>query len=216
MLEKSFRSVLFIGLMACSILASACSAVNEGELSSVYSQFARAIEGQRGHQASELISKSTEVHYAKLRDIALYGSRQRTPLTLYDEIGVYYLRARYDRQQLTKFNGRDIYAILVENGLAGIPNMDDFLLQRISSSGDHATAGLQTNDPSTNYRIAFSYEGGQWKIDDAALRHSRDEVLAFRMVSYKGAREDVIDEILKSVGVRQGLTSQLTSPMVKS
>ena len=213
MLHRRFRILLSGFLLIGSLALTSCSTGSESELSNVYSQFARAVEGGRGHQASELISKQSEAHYAKLRDYALEGSRYGSRLTLYDEISVYYLRARYDRRALVKFTGRDIFAILVENGLAGVPDMDDFMLRDVNISAESASAKLATNDPGANYRIGFALEKRNWRVNDAMLRQTRDEVLAFRMVSYKGSREDVIDEILKSVGVREGFSRRLMDPV---
>jgi hypothetical protein len=216
MLRRKINRTAMVFAMCCLLFTGACSGGGQSEMSGVYSQFARAIEGQRGYQATKLISKETEAHYSLLRDIALYGPRYRTHLTLYDEIGIYFLRSRYDKRQLLKFTGRDIFAVLVENGLIGVPDMDDFRLGSVSMTNHAASATLITNDPGANYRIGFTLENGHWRIDEAALRTTRDEVLAFRMVSYRGSREDVIDEILKSVGVREGLAPRLTTPISKS
>lgn len=203
------------GLALSLVLLGACSGSASDKVDSVWRDYANAVENGRGGDAVKLASADTIRHFDMLGDLALHGGKGMHNLTLYDEVSVYYLRYEYEEDALNRFSGHDIMKILVNKGLVGIPDMNGFSLEDVRIDDDEAWGELFTNEPNTSYRIAFELEGGKWKVDNETLGKSRDNVLIRRMMTYSGSRDEILDELLKSVGVRNGLTSDLLEPVAR-
>lgn len=202
-----------IALSICLLFIAACSGQSSDQIARTWRDYASAVSRNQGAEAVKLASENTLRHYAMIGRLALKGGQEMRELTLYDEVSVFYLRHVFEANALRKFTGRDIMRILVKNELAGIPKMNQFQLADIDIEGDRAWANLYTTDLDAEYRVSFVREGGKWKIEGKSLNKSRDDVLIHRMMSYASTRDDVIDELLKSVGVRGGLTPELMRPL---
>lgn len=200
-------------LSVVMLFIAACGGQSTDQLSRTWRDYASSVSRGQGAEAVKLASDDTIKHYALLGRLALKGGPEMRNLTLYDEVSVFYLRHTFDATALRKFTGRDIMRILVKNELAGIPKMNQFQLGNISFDEDYAWANLYTNEADAEYRVSFVRENGKWKIEGQTLSKSRDSVLIHRMMSYASTRDDVIDELLKSVGVRGGLKPELMRPL---
>lgn len=209
------RAVTLIAVLASTGLAVGCSGSGTDGFEDRYRQFASAVENHKGHQAVKSVSSDTLEHYAGLKQIALYGNRNGKSLPIYDEVAVCFLRASFDAEALKSLSDRDVYAKLVNADITGVPGMSRFELTDLERTDNEGWGVLLTDEVNTRYIIGFDREGGKWLIDDSSFRTSREEVLLSRIMTHRGTRSDVINALLKSSGIRQGVTPELEQPLVK-
>lgn len=201
-------------IIALTVFAIAgCAQASKVKIETIWREYASAVQTSRGSEASEFASDASLRHFAQLKEFALEGGADMKSLTLYDEVSVYYLRSKYGADALSRFSDRDIMKILVNAELLGIPHMNQLMIEEIRVYKKTAYATLTSGEADTFYEVTFLLENGDWKVDYLSLARSRDMVLANRLISYSGTRDDVIDEILKSVGIRDGLSEDLTEPV---
>ena len=210
---RKLRLALLLPLSV--FLFAACSSGPDDQLSKSYYTYARAVMDGRGYDAAKLASTKTLKHYETLNDLALHGGRGMYNLSIYDELSVYYLRAKYEAEALNKFSGRDVMNVLIKANMVGVPDMARFTVGEIGfDSEDKAWAPLYKGDQDPVYEISFVKENGKWKIDNRPMRSKRNDVLLQRLMQYGGSREEVISELLKAHGVREGLTPAVEKPLL--
>ncbi len=215
MASKIAYQLASILALASVSLVSACSGSVDAEVDEIYRNYAKAVANGRGSEAAKFASRTSIEHFADLRNRALWGGYSARSMTLYDEVAIYYLRAKYQAETLRSFTEWDVMNILINSGLVGVPDMEKLRVVDVRFEGDKAWGRLPTDEADTIYQISFHRERGKWKVETLPLRRSRDQVLTNRIVSYGRSRDDVIDEILKSVGVREGLSPRLFNPMLE-
>lgn len=191
------------------LILSACSGSIPDQLTSTYQNYTSLIVAGKGHQAAKWVTEDTIDHYDKIGQLALRGGRGMSELGLYDELSVYFLRARYDAVALEKFTGRDIMNILVKARLIGEDGFETYSLGDIRYTETEARADLVDGTQTTPFEIWFALKDGKWKVDPARLRAKRDELLERRIVQFEGDRDNVLSELLKTKGITEGLTPEL-------
>ena len=216
-MRKSHQSARKVALMALAgLVLSACAKSEPEKLTSLYDRYANAVLDGRGYSAAKLVSANTLQHYGKLRDLALNGGSGMYYLGVYDEVSIYYLRWKFDSAGLSKLSSRDVMNVLVKAGLVTIEDMDDFELRALNLGQNAAWANLYLDGLDTPYDARFVSESGKWKFDGKALRDSQDDVLLQRLIRYDSDKDTLINEMLKSYGLRDGLTAELRTPPAKS
>lgn len=214
-MKRNWRTLTLVALLASVSAFGGCSGSGTDGFEDRYRQFANAVENHKGHQAAKYVSSDTLKHYTGLKQIALHGNQSGTSLTINDEVAVYFLRASFDTEALKTLSDRDIYAKLVNADITGVPGMSRFELTDPEREENQGWAILLTDEVNTRYIIGFDRERGKWLIDDSSFRTSREEVLLSRIMTHRGSRSDVVDALLKSSGIRQGVTPELEQPLVK-
>lgn len=200
-------------LFATALLLVACGGPAPERVREVYYDYSNNVSRGNGPQAGRVVSEATLRHFGLLKVLALNGGRGMSSIGIYDELSVYFLRARYDVAALEKFTGRDILSILVQAGLVGEDNFEDFVLEDLRYTDNQARADLFHNGADTELDIWFEREEGRWRLDGKRFRESRNEALERRIIQFEGSREEVVSELLKSRGVLEGLTPILKQPL---
>ena len=203
-------------LLATALLAASCSKSPTQQVNQVFGDFKKSVEAGRGDQVEKLVSEQTLQHFDKLRRLALTGGADMYQLSIYDEVSIYYLRSQFKRAALEKFRGRDIINILAKNKMLGVADLNEFKLTSLQVEDTAAWANLTHNNLETPYAINFVEESGDWKVDMDRFQRNRENELVMRMMQYGGDRDQVISELLKSFGLRDGLTPALRQPLASS
>ncbi|MAK60979.1 MAG: hypothetical protein CMK09_08375 [Ponticaulis sp.] len=198
---------------AAILSIAACGGPAPERVREVYYDFSSQVSHRNGPEAGKVVNEATLRHYALLKVIALNGGRGMNSIGIYDELSVYFLRARYDIPALEKFTGRDILSILVQAGLVGEDDFETFELEDLRYTNNQARADLFKNGADTELDVWFEREDGRWRIDGKRFREIRNEMLERRIIQFDGNREEVISELLKSRGVLEGLTPELKRPL---
>ena len=204
---------ILIALGCLTFAGCSQQGANSFELGGIWHEYARAIDNNRGNAVVDLVSSDTIEHYKFLRASALDGVRNKSKLTVTDEVAIRFLRAHHKRSTLAKLSGRDTLSLLVRNDVVSIPGMTKFTFDQFDADNGQAKAKIKTDDPATEYEIGFDKERGKWLIDDGPLRKSREWVLAERIISYGADRDKVINELSKSVGIENPEMDNIREPM---
>ncbi|MAP95843.1 MAG: hypothetical protein CMK07_12905 [Ponticaulis sp.] len=200
------KSIALSGLL----ITTGCSKPISSELQQAYTTYATEIMQGHGHKAAKRVSQDTIEHYLSLRDTALEGG---TPQGLYDEVSVYYLRAKFDDVSIAKLTGRDVMNVLAKAELIGEKDFNEYTLSDIRYTEVEARADLVKGGETTPFEIRFTKEDGEWRVHPERFRAKRNELLEKRIVTFEGQRDDVISELLKMRGIDSGLTPALRQPL---
>ncbi|MDF1679577.1 hypothetical protein [Ponticaulis sp.] len=210
---KMWRTGLAGGL---ALLLAACGgSVSEGVMET-YSGYAAAVSSGRGYDATEYVSEATIDRFETMRQIALYGPESQPSLGIHDEIAVYYLRSEFDASHLQRLTGRDIMNILVSADLIGENGFRNIEAGEVVEAGDNrASLPLRDTRSGANYSLDFVRENGEWLADPRGFRNQRDQRLEGRIREFNGNRSEVINELLIVHGASDGLTAELSNPLLR-
>lgn len=210
---KMWRTGLAGGL---ALLLAACGgSVSEGVMES-YNGYAAAVSSGRGYDATEYVSEASIDRFETLRQIALYGPESQPSLGIHDEISVYYLRSEFDASHLQRLTGRDIMNILVSADLIGENGFRNIEAgEVIQGENGRATLPLRDTRSGANYSLEFIRENGDWVADTRGFRNQRDQRLEGRIREFNGNRSEVINELLIVHGASDGLTAELSNPLLR-
>ncbi len=209
---KSWRT----GLAGClAMLLTACGGSVSDSVMETYSSYAAAVSSGRGYDATEYVNEATISRFESLRQIALYGPEGQPTPGIHDEISVYYLRSEFDASHLQRLTGRDIMNILVSADLIGEDGFRNIEPgEVIEGQNGHASLPLRDTRSGANYSLDFVRENGDWLADPRGFRNQRDQRLENRIREFNGNRSEVINELLIVHGASDGLTSELTQPLM--
>lgn len=209
---KRFR----VGIAGFSaLMLAACSgSVTEGVMSS-YADYSAAVAAGRGYDAAQFVTEDTITQFDRLRLIALYGEDGGARLGIYDEVAVYYLRSEFDASHLQRLTGRDVMNILVTADLIGERGFRGYEVGTITEeSSSSAVLALRDSESGASYTLRFVKENGDWVADWRSFRTQRDRRLENRIEEFNGDRRSVISELLIVHGAQDGLTRELSQPLI--
>lgn len=166
-------SVVLAGI-TCTVLAAGPATEDQlGEMTAVLQSFATALAAKDGTRAADLKSGDSLTKIEKVRDIALNA----TEVALHDPqvplLSVMVLRMNFTAAELEGKSGRQLFAALVDKGLAGSPGAARLLSQARAAKAsftddpaiERAHIDIAVGDSVETEAAVLVREPAGWRID---------------------------------------------------
>lgn len=193
--------VLALGLaLACAAGPSRAATVEEGA-SAAFAKFKQALADRDGAAAARYADDRSLDFYERVRRAALKMQKdQLLKQSLFFQGEVLAARVRYNKSEIERAEGREIFAKLATAGTADAPNaFGSMTLAKIQATrpGGSAMAHVSLAGRPDTIPLRVYTEGGGWKIDLTRLLEAQAQELQKQLGVKPKASKDAIQSAIE-------------------
>lgn len=194
-----YRACVLAAAIICGATALAAGEV-EDRIVKRFDEYKTALRSDRGAEAAALLSRSTVDYYEKVRDLALYATREELKSHSHvDVMQAMVLRSRIPAAELKLMDGRALLVRAIDNAWVGKENFEPFSVAEVRVDGDKAVAEMAPAGGTTTTPLDFVREDGEWLIDLVGLLQRTNEMFDMLIQSQQLDREAFVLNVLASL-----------------
>lgn len=194
-----YRAGVLAAAIFCGATALAAGEV-EDRIVKRFDDYKAALQGDRGAEAAAFLSRSTVDYYEKVRDLALYATREELkPQSHVDVLQAMVLRSRIPAAEMRLMDGRALLVRAIDNGWVGKENFEPFSVAAVRVDGDKAVADMAPAAGTPTTPLDFVREGGEWLIDLVGLLQSTNQMFDMLITTQQLDREAFVLTVLSSL-----------------
>lgn len=158
------RLLLTLSILLATTLSFAQS--EEEAVRKVFNDYRSAILNGKGERASHLVDFNSLAYYEKVLDWSKNAdSVSVAELEFLDRLMVLTMRHRVLKKDLFRFNGQQLIAYSVNQGMIGKNSVERIELGGITVEDRFAKASFISNGQETPFTIGFTKQEGEWKLN---------------------------------------------------
>lgn len=163
-----------------------------------FENYKNAILTDKGKLASDFVDSRTINYYSTILDkVKTSDSLEVNSMGIIDKLTVLSMRHRTPKNDLLKFDGKDLFIYAIDNGMVGKNSVVNAELGDVITNGDFSKAEFVVNGQKTPFFFHFYREDKVWKMDLTHL-FSLGTMSIKKMIEDSGENEnDFIINILE-------------------
>lgn len=163
-----------------------------------FENYKNAILTDKGKFASDFVDSRTINYYSTILDkVKTSDSLEVNSMGIIDKLTVLSMRHRTPKNDLLKFDGKDLFIYAIDNGMVGKNSVVNAELGDVITNGDFSKAEFVVNGQKTPFFFHFYREDKVWKMDLTHL-FSLGTMSIKKMIEDSGENEnDFIINILE-------------------
>lgn len=160
---KGIVAILLFSMLSFSVFSQASE---EESIKKTYDSYNDFLSKANGAEAVKYVDSHTIQYYNAIAELSRDAdSLKIESLPLLDKIMVLITRHRVPKEQLLKFDGRELFIYSIENMMVDTKSSPVLKLGTVTIDNDSAKAQLLFKDAEYPLYLNFYKEQGQWKYD---------------------------------------------------